>query len=279
MALALSKISVLFFYLRIFPQKSVRIAVYVSMGLVAIPAVVFVFVQIFQCYPLHYIWTGWHLQYYSKYCVNVHQMTYAAAGFSIFQDVLIIVVPLPTLFKLKLNRKQKIGIIIMFSLGIFITVTSGLRLKYIMQFGHSVNPTWDYGNVIIWTGLEVAVAIIVACLPSIGVLLKHWMPWMRSSVGSSYTKDASGSEMWRGRSSRNLSDRHQRAFRPENHDDGDSQIELGFDLGDKSQGESHTRIARAHNHRSIDERDDTSSDEAGIRVRTETVISTLPIAR
>jgi len=45
-----------------------------------------------------------------------------------------------------------------------------VRLWTILSFGDSVNPTWDYTNVVIWTGLEVAVSIIVTSLPAIRVL-------------------------------------------------------------------------------------------------------------
>lgn len=71
---------------------------------------------------------------------------------------------------------------IMFSLGVFVLITSCVRLWSLYSFGESVNPTWDYTDVIIWTGLEVAVSIIVPSLPAIRVLINRRMPGLLGSV-------------------------------------------------------------------------------------------------
>ncbi|CAH0046672.1 unnamed protein product [Clonostachys solani] len=87
-------------------------------------------------------------------------------------------------------RKEKFGIFVMFSLGIFITITSCIRLQYISRFGLSVNPTWDYTETIVWTGIELSVSIIVVCLPAMRKLTKRFIPWLASTISSaSYGKD------------------------------------------------------------------------------------------
>ena len=175
--LTLTKISILCFYLRIFANRTFRVCSFVTMAWVVVSGVIFVFLQLFQCVPVQFIWEGWKKGSFGSYhCLDVNALAFTTATFSIAQDVVIIILPLPLLAKLDVSLRSKLGILFMFSLGIFVTITSSVRLWTILSFGDSVNPTWDYTNVLIWTGLEVAVSIIVTSLPAIRVLLSHCFP-------------------------------------------------------------------------------------------------------
>ncbi|KAK7213099.1 hypothetical protein V2G26_020277 [Clonostachys chloroleuca] len=129
---------------------------------------------LYLCIPIAYIWEGWQNPDYVGYCLNLNHLTFISTGFSIVQDLVILILPLPSLFKLNINIRDKIGLVFMFSLGLFATAISCLRTLYIINFDRSnTNPTWEYVDLIVWTGLEVAVTVIVACLPAIWVLLKR----------------------------------------------------------------------------------------------------------
>ncbi|CAI6087887.1 unnamed protein product [Clonostachys chloroleuca] len=135
LSLALCEVSVLFFYLRIFPSQKFLIATYVSIAIIMVPSVVLIFIQIFQCMPIHWVWHSWRLAYYRDRCMDIHTITFVAAGLNIFQDLVVLLLPLPSLFRLKMEKRSKWGIIVMFSLGIFITITSCIRLRYVSLFG------------------------------------------------------------------------------------------------------------------------------------------------
>ncbi|KAK4189845.1 hypothetical protein QBC35DRAFT_122246 [Podospora australis] len=172
--ISLTKVSILCFYLRIFPNRPFRICTYTVMAWVVISGVVFVFCQIFQCVPISYIWEGWKKGAYGPFhCLDISGLGYTVAGFSIVQDMVILIMPLPLLLRMNIALRSRIAIIFMFSLGIFVLVTSCTRLWALSNFGDSVNPTWDYTNVMIWTGLEVGVSIIVTSLPAIQVLFSR----------------------------------------------------------------------------------------------------------
>ncbi|KAK3343865.1 CFEM domain-containing protein [Lasiosphaeria hispida] len=172
--LTLTKLSILWFYLRIFPNVMFRSTAYVVMAWVSLSGVIFVILQIFQCVPIPFIWEGWKKGDFGPYrCFDINALGFTSAAFSIAQDIVIIIMPLPLLTKLHVSRRSKLGIIFMFSLGIFVTITSCVRLWTLYTFGDSVNPTWDYTNALIWTGLEVAVSIIVTSLPAIRVLINR----------------------------------------------------------------------------------------------------------
>jgi hypothetical protein len=180
--ITLTKISVLFFYLRIFPNRGFHAAAYVIMGWVSISGIIFLAMQIFQCIPISYSWEGWIGTYGPHKCVNINALASTAAGFSIAQDVVILLFPLPLLARLQVSWRSKIEVMVMFSLGIFIVITSCIRLRSIVHFARSSNPTWDYTDALIWTGLEAAVSIIVVSLPAIRVLVKRISPKLVASI-------------------------------------------------------------------------------------------------
>ncbi|KAK0626376.1 hypothetical protein B0T14DRAFT_387386, partial [Immersiella caudata] len=191
--LTLTKVSILCFYLRIFPNRTFRICSFVTMAWVGISGIIFVFLQLFQCVPVQFIWEGWKKGDFGSYqCLDVNALAFTTATFGIAQDIVILVLPLPLLAKLDVSRRSKLGIMLMFSLGIFVFITSCVRLWTIFSFGDSVNPTWDYTNVLIWTGLEVAVSIIVTSLPAIRVLLSHCFPDTFGSPPPSRRRGAGG---------------------------------------------------------------------------------------
>lgn len=127
--------------------------------------------------PVDAIWRSWDGAYPGDYhCVDVNSLVYAAGGCSIAQDLTVLVMPLPLILRLNTNWRRKVGITTMFSLGIFVLITSCVRLRFIVQFARSRNPTWDYVNTHLWSDLEAAVSIITASLPAIGLYLATVWP-------------------------------------------------------------------------------------------------------
>lgn len=177
-----TKVSILFFYLRIFPSPKFRIATFIVMGWVIVSNIIFIFMQIFQCIPINYNWEGWTGDFGPHRCLDVNTLTYTAAGFSIAQDSVMILLPLPVLISLNTSWRAKVGIIIMFSLGIFVLITSCVRLRFLLLFARSLNPSWDYTDTLVWTGTEVAVSIIVTSLPAIRVLLNRVVPDLLGTI-------------------------------------------------------------------------------------------------
>lgn len=273
--LCLTKVAIICFYQRIFPHRRFQWAAYATMAFVIISTIVFVFMQIFQCKPISVAWEGWVDGSQNKYCTDVNTLAYSAASFSIAQDLVILVLPLPLLMKLNTGRRNRAGIILMFSLGVFVLVTSCVRLRYITKFGHTVNPSWDLADPLIWSGVEVAVSIIVACLPAIRVLIVRVIPGILTSItpggGTSrggYVKETNSSSGLR--SGKHLSARRSTNFfsSKDRDDDGnESQIELGLHLGDKMRGEVQTEICGP-------QEDFEGRDDGGIRIKTITTTQT-----
>lgn len=163
------------------------------MAWVAVSGLIFIFMQVFQCTPVSFIWKGWGGDYGPHRCLDVNMLVFTAAGFSIAQDVVVLLMPLPLLAQLQTSRRVKLGVMLMFSLGIFVVITSCVRLRTVVLFARSTNPTWDYTDTLIWTGLECAVSIIVASLPAIRALVTRiWPGVFGSSAAAASTNKSSG---------------------------------------------------------------------------------------
>jgi hypothetical protein len=180
--LTLTKISILFFYLRIFPNRWMRSSIYTLMAINILSSVIFLFMEIFQCTPVKFNWEGWKGNFGSYHCVDVNKLVVAATGFCVGLDAAILLLPLPLLFRLNMSWRTKAGVIFMFSLGAFILGTACVRLHYTLQYARSSNPTWDHLDVLIWSGLETAVSMIVTSLPAIRSLFKASFPDLFSIV-------------------------------------------------------------------------------------------------
>lgn len=260
--------------MRIFPNRPFRIAVYATIAFVSISTIVIIFLQIFQCMPIDYNWLGWKGTYGDHWCLNVNTLTFTAATFSIVQDIIILVLPIPLVLKLNASWRKRAEIILMFSLGAFILMTSAIRLRYLVMFAKSLNPTWDYTDTIIWTALEVDVSVIVVSLPAIRVILAKNIPKVfgttqrSESTSQSFSKSKGSNKLFSG--SKRDNSRFSSAFVSARRDeDAESQLELG----DRVYGTTQTEIAVDYGQ--LDDRSGDSNDN-GIHVRRTTVMSLVP---
>lgn len=114
--LVLLKMSLLFFYLRIFPNKKVRLLLWATIGYNAIWGIGFILIAIFQCQPIDYYWTSWDGEHTGT-CLNANAIAWANAISSIVLDIWMLAIPLVQLKGLQLHMKKKIGVAIMFFTG------------------------------------------------------------------------------------------------------------------------------------------------------------------
>lgn len=111
--LTATKISILFFYLRVFQLRWFRNAVWVTMFMVAAWGVAFSLVIVFQCHPIS---GAWDRTVPSK-CLPLNAIAYSSAAISIAQDILILGLPVTQLLGLQMNLRKKLNVLAMFGIG------------------------------------------------------------------------------------------------------------------------------------------------------------------
>ncbi|KAK7751973.1 hypothetical protein SLS62_006116 [Diatrype stigma] len=124
---------------------------------------------------MEYGWESWSGETTGR-CFNFNLFVWAHACISIALDVWILFIPLPTLAGLQLGMRKKVNLIIMFCVGLFITVVSCVRLKSFSTFGNTNNPTYDNVATAYWSVLEAYVSVICCCLPAVRAVLRKVFP-------------------------------------------------------------------------------------------------------
>ncbi len=112
MSLAFTKLAILFLYMRFMLHGLQRIANYIMLGIIIV-CNIWVFINNFiQCIPLESLWNP----DIKGTCLGIF-VTIGNSILHIITDFIMFLLPIPIVVKLKINTKQKIGLLLVFSLG------------------------------------------------------------------------------------------------------------------------------------------------------------------
>ncbi|KAJ5194840.1 uncharacterized protein N7498_008278 [Penicillium cinerascens] len=184
-SLGLTKLSILFQYLRIFPARSFRIACYVVMAIVATYSSWAIVSGYVNCVPVAKFWN----HDMPGNCLNFEAVWFFNASMNIATDVTLLIMPMPLLAQLQLPRMQKIALMGVFAMGILVVITSVLRLSSLRIVAKSTDTSYSNVGAAYWTAAECNVAIICACLPFLRPIISRIFPKLLST--NSYNRTAS----------------------------------------------------------------------------------------
>ncbi|OBT41626.1 hypothetical protein VE00_07847 [Pseudogymnoascus sp. WSF 3629] len=188
----LAKVSILFLYLRIFPDRQFRRIIHIALVWMACRTVIFVCVVVFQCIPVA---VSWDQSVVGK-CADQQAFVYAGAAVSIFEDIVIMFLPVYELNGLTLSLKKRLVLVFMFALGSFASITSIIRLKYIVSYGTTIDLTYANVDPVIWSILESFTAVICSSLICLRPLIVKIVPKSFPSTEMSETTRTPTSPGW-----------------------------------------------------------------------------------
>lgn len=113
---ALVKLSIIGFYIRIFPATGVKRLLWGSFIFTIVWAFVFIVAVIFQCWPIPHFWTRWDGLHQGR-CASASLISWSHASINIALDLWVLAIPLWQLKGLQLHWKKKVGVAIMFCVG------------------------------------------------------------------------------------------------------------------------------------------------------------------
>ncbi|GKT46613.1 uncharacterized protein ColSpa_06794 [Colletotrichum spaethianum] len=147
-------------------QRFVRyLSVYVAVGWTATQIMMFAACRPFSGY--------WAIPPPDPQCATFEQYAILQGWFNISSDVLMLLVPLPLVFRMEIAWRQKAVLLFIFSLGLCVIVAA--LLTKIFNLSDPYSP-----NYMLWYIREASVAVYVSNLPLIWPLLREWFPWLRS---------------------------------------------------------------------------------------------------
>ncbi|KAF7155718.1 hypothetical protein CNMCM6106_006000 [Aspergillus hiratsukae] len=181
MSLKLTKASIVYLYLRLFPTAKFVLAARIILGIIVLYGLWTVISAVLNCLPVN---SFWDISVQGR-CIPKGFLWFFNAAMNILTDLCVLVLPIPVLSRLRLPRRQKIGVIFIFATGGFACVTSMVRLNYLTRATHTTDYTKDNGPIAVWSQIELNMGIICSCLPPLQPLVTRVFPGLLGSVSHS----------------------------------------------------------------------------------------------
>ncbi|KAJ6036380.1 hypothetical protein N7540_000659 [Penicillium herquei] len=168
LGLGTTKISIILLYRRIFRTPVFQRICLVYLGVVVAWTIAFFFACLFQCTPVTPFVEG----FYGNKCTNVLVLYNAVGGSDVALDVFIIILPIQPVLRLKMDLRRRLAVLGMFLLGLLAVACSIARLVSFIQcdtvlIAHYNDETYYTSGVFVWTVIELVMAVVSACLPTL----------------------------------------------------------------------------------------------------------------
>ncbi|GAB7347200.1 hypothetical protein MBLNU459_g3308t1 [Dothideomycetes sp. NU459] len=190
-----SKTSLLFSYLRINPNKHFRLVVIITIGIVTAWFIGCFFSTVFSCRPVQQYW----LTRTGVGCSDDGTRLLACTIINIVTDILVIAIPVRTVWHIQIPRREKTVLVMLMSIGLVAVIASVIRTVWMSKALDTYDTTWWCFYVWLWTCVECDLAIICACVPTLRPISKRLfglVPFLRVSQrsGSNRTRTRVHSE-------------------------------------------------------------------------------------
>ncbi|KAM3084097.1 hypothetical protein ACMFMG_001797 [Clarireedia jacksonii] len=165
------KSSIILLYVRLFPTDKFRrfawgIWIYTLLWTIGALGA-----STFECTPVSYFWD----KEQEGHCVpNALRTVSFTNGFlSFIGDCVILCMPLPMIWNLRLNKRKKFALLGIFTVGVFVIITSIIRLIALFSID-SKDLTFTQVEGGVWTYMEEGIGITCGNLPLLQPLFKHY---------------------------------------------------------------------------------------------------------
>ncbi|KAI1166563.1 hypothetical protein F5B18DRAFT_648628 [Nemania serpens] len=198
------KTTILLLYLRLFRvHRWFRTTTYFLIAYIWLWGISEVIVAIAQCRPVSFQWD----KTIQGQCID--QLAYYrwVSVPNVIHDVVMLILPLPVVWILKVDLRQKLALSAVFLIGSIGCIASFIRLSIFFKLNALSDNTWASIQLQSWTLAETGVILISACLPALWPLMLRVIT-RNGSLRSTYSKGisadgglesahAKGSEGWR----------------------------------------------------------------------------------
>ncbi|KAE9988728.1 hypothetical protein EG327_003249 [Venturia inaequalis] len=167
-----AKLSVALQYRRIFTGGKTKRTLWCLMGLIVGCGIWSFCANLFFCAPIR---KSWHPESAGT-CISKKDTWLSYSGANILISTVLIILPLPTIAKLQMQRRANLALVVIFSLGVFDIILSCLRLTSLSDLATTTDISWALQPVGIWTNLESTIAVICASLPALRPLIARAFP-------------------------------------------------------------------------------------------------------
>lgn len=195
-----TKCSVLLFYRRM--VKDTGQWVYAIWAALAFTAAYFLAILVAYsliCQPLNSYWLSYDFSYHKPYkCIDGNVFSLCVGILSVISDLYAVGLPYIILrhYNLDVPRRQRIGLNIIFALGLLVAGAGVARTYQLWKINHTYDTSWAGFDLFVWSLVECHLAIICACAPSLRAFLRRYFgeAFNRTFNSRSYERSGQGSK-------------------------------------------------------------------------------------
>ncbi|KAJ4397790.1 hypothetical protein N0V93_002027 [Gnomoniopsis smithogilvyi] len=120
-----------------------------------------------QCVPHQAIWEF----YLPSKCYNLPTVMLTSASVQVFSDVVMAMLPQKVIWGLNMNLQRRIGIAIIFSVGLLACIAASVRLSTTVTFAGSQDQMYFIGPLLFWACAEMTCGFFILSVPCLPKLL------------------------------------------------------------------------------------------------------------
>ncbi|KAM0458089.1 hypothetical protein ACHAO4_002814 [Trichoderma viride] len=164
------KLSVLFFYLRVFPNKHMRVATKIVIAAISVWALANILMFLLLCHPFA---ASYNPALPGGKCGNQVSAFIAVGVYNIISDFVVLTLPLRTIWTLNTKKQMKLSLTAIFLVGLLVSAVAVARIITLTHL-ELANITGTMVWVDFLSTLEVNLGIICVSLPMLGPLVARW---------------------------------------------------------------------------------------------------------
>ncbi|RYP20875.1 hypothetical protein DL767_009381 [Monosporascus sp. MG133] len=123
-----------------------------------------------QCTPHRSIWEFWLPD---RKCFDLISLQLASGSIQLFSDVAMFLLPQKTIWELKMSWQKKLGVSVVFGLGVLACVSAAVRLSVTVTFGYDPDQMFALGPLVFWVDAESTCAFFIMCMPCLPKILRE----------------------------------------------------------------------------------------------------------
>ncbi|GAB1319644.1 hypothetical protein MFIFM68171_09854 [Madurella fahalii] len=123
-----------------------------------------------QCIPHQAIWD---FTIPGALCFKLYNLQVSSASIQLISDVGILLLPQRVIWTLKMSWKKRMGVSVIFGLGLLACVSAAFRLATTIAYGEAQDAIFALGPLVFWATAEMTCGFFIICVPCMPKILKQ----------------------------------------------------------------------------------------------------------
>ncbi|KAI0140596.1 hypothetical protein BJ166DRAFT_105959 [Pestalotiopsis sp. NC0098] len=145
----------------------------------------YIFIIAFQCLPVASLWDP-SIKDFT--CLNAGVAFAAGAVLNIASDFVLMILPLPALWKLQTSKRKRFGVAFMLAIASLGIVASLVRIKFLIGGSSVFDSSFNNVDIYSWSLIELLCVVACGSIPALRPLLVHTVCAIRSTVSSTFQR-------------------------------------------------------------------------------------------